>query len=277
MDGSGLLFFAIGGICVYLICLIGRTPKRSSAKPAGTAVGKTPAEEAISGSGQTEIAAVEAPADEKTLSITKDPAEITIFEFSQPESAAELFFDNTSIKSAEGAPLTEDQKTEAIKKIGKFAQQLYGVRSKAAKSERRGQAEVTSGRISEVYYYNKDSYETCDHCYDGGNCSCDECTEYVTTTEALVFYRLGEREEWPALKECQAKESAGRSREEQKNIHSDCLRIWGLEQTLSGDFLEMIITRSKLYLLDPFGMEGVFVYSIDQNVERNTVYSVHYL
>ena len=171
------------------------------------------------------------------------PKNLLQFTDDRIKEMTEIFFSDEKILSASGRRPAPNRQTSSFKEM------LQCMRSMNRTKNIRGGYEIC--RPGEFTY----GYEREVSCYDGGNCG----TDIESNGICFEFFKE-ERSSWEDLIRESEKAYENHTTEETLTLWRN---LWGCSgMTVSSEKTKICVLSRSLYLLDPFGLRGIFCFRV---------------
>ena len=180
------------------------------------------------------------------LRCSEKPLGATILQLSdrQIRDSAEKFFSDGTILTTDGQKPAKQEKYQFMCRVIEYGRRLCRIDF----ANRKDHVSCSAGYFCHCYMEREVS------CYDGGNCGTD------TMTRELIFRKS--KKSWTDVKDEYKEELISimrRGKDPEQWLRQEKDR-WCYEGVLEEENIPVLICRGHLFLLNPFGMEGVFEY-----------------
>ena len=172
-------------------------------------------------------------------------ADILLLDEEKIRQCAIQFFSEGTIRNRAGHRPTSEEKYRFMCRMIEFGQ--HWRRNEFA--NHRKDVTCSPGWFSHCYMEREE------HCYDGGSGGTD------TVTRELIFSRVTKsRGELEAKLKEELTVWLRRWKEADKVIRQ-CKESWLYDGTLTDETIPVLLCGGRLYLMDPFGMQGIFCFT----------------
>ena len=171
--------------------------------------------------------------------------DIMMFDDDRIRELAGQFFEGSGIFAKDGSEPSEDDRFRIMKQIIAMRKRLgFLTMDRYSIGEYRDGTDCSAGRLN--HYYFEEEHYTSDGCFDGGGGNYEvEYYDYY-----LIFSRVGTDTSWEEMK-------ASKERADSKTAKQEENR-WYYDADLEDETVPVFFNYDELYMLDPFGMKGIF-------------------